>query len=323
LRARVEALVERAQSTFPVRFMTLYGESQAGNYGLAVAWTGFMTMFPLIVGALAIIGLAIRDPATEVQIQTFVIQAFPPTAQEEIARALNGVEQAAGVLGIISIGGLYWGATSIFATLEFALTQIFGTHQRDLVRQRLWGLLMMLILIIAIVVIVALNSLVALLPFATFGPVVSFLVGAIVMTGLLVAIYRFLPNRTFRMRDVLPGAVLAGLGVGLLTWAFPLYARIAGHFNTYGAQFGLFFLLATWFYLLSQLLMLGAVLNKFLLDEAAPRKSPVDEVEENQGQLEPPPPPRRSVFQRVALAGVVAVAMVAGAVRRRRSRTTA
>jgi membrane protein len=276
-------------------------------------------MFPLIVGALAIIGLAIRDPVTEAHIQSFVIQAFPASAQAELEKALNGVKQSAGWLGIISIGGLLWGASSIFATMEFALTQIFGTRQRNLVRQRLMGLLMMLVLIVAIVVTVAVNSLAALVPFAVLAPVVSFVAGSIVMIGLLVALYRFLPNRTFQMRDVVPGAILAGVAIGLLTLAFPLYARIAGRFNTYGAQFGLFFLLATWFYLLSQLIMLGAVFNKFRLGERD-RQRPVDALERKNDEASAPAPARRSIFQRVALAAVLAVAVAAEAVRRRRPR---
>src|SRR5438128_10211485 len=97
----------------------------------------------------------------------------------------------------------------------------------------------------------------------------SFVAGAIVMVSLLVALYRFVPNRTFRLREVIPGALLAGVLIEVLTLAFPLYARIAGGFNTYGAQFALFFLLATWFYLLSQLILLGAVFNRFRLGEPA------------------------------------------------------
>ena len=55
--------------------------------------------------------------------------------------------------------------------------------------------------------------------------------------------------------------------IELLSLAFPLYERMAGGFNTYGAQFALFFLLAAWFYLLSQLILLGAVYNKFRLGQ--------------------------------------------------------
>jgi len=160
--------------------------------------------------------------------------------------------------------------------------------------------------------------------------------GAAVMVVLLVALYRFVPNRTFRIREVLPGAILAGVGVEVVSLAFPLYAWVAHGFNTYGAQFALFFLLATWFYLLSQLVLLGAVYNKFRLGEPATKgiiaspmresrqkEKPADKIEEKKAEVAPPAPPRRSIFQRVALAGVVALALAAGAVRRRRPKTAA
>jgi len=87
----------------------------------------------------------------------------------------------------------------------------------------------------------------------------SLVVGAVVMVALLTLLYRFVPNRTFRFKDVLPGAVLAGVLIELLSLGFPLYQRLSHSFNTYGAQFGLFFLLAAWLYLLSQVLLFGAV----------------------------------------------------------------
>ena len=255
---------------------------------------------------------------------------------------MHGVKQSAGWLGLLSLGGLLWSAGSIFSTMEFALTQIFGTKQRDMLRQRLMGLVMMLLLVVAIVLTVGLNSVAAFVPFKALGTigdvlawVTSFVLGAMVMVGLLVALYRFVPNRTFRVRDVLPGAVLAGVLIEVLSLAFPLYAKIAGGFNTYGAQFALFFLLATWFYLLSQLVLLGAVFNRFRLsaparkgivaspiEESRAKPRPVDSIEQKKSEAENAAPSRRSIFQRVALGAVIAVAMAAGFVRRRRTRST-
>ena len=228
-------------------------------------------MFPMIAGALAITGLAIRDPATELHVQSFVVQVFPSSAHSELLKALEGVKRSAGWLGVVSIAGLVWSASSIFATMEFALSQIFGTRQRDMLRQRGMGLIMMLVLIVALVVTVGANSLVNFVSLPVLGPVLSFVIGSLVMVALLVALYRFVPNRTFPVRHVMPGALIAGVCIEVLTLAFPLYARFAGGFNTYGAQFALFFLLATWFYLLSQLILVGAVFNKFRLGEPRAR----------------------------------------------------
>ena len=335
MKARVQRLLQRARASVPARVLVAYGDSQASSYALALAFAGFMAMFPMILGALAVLGLAIRDPATEAHFQSLVLQVFPASAQPELQKAMTGVKQSAGWLGVISLAGLLWSAGSIFATMEFALSQIFGTRQRDIFRQRLMGLVMMLLLVVAIVVTVAINTALAFFPLGSWITwSVGFVAGALVMVALLVALYRFVPNRTFPLRDVLPGALLAGVLIEILSFAFPLYARIAGGFNTYGAQFALFFLLATWFYLLSQLVLLGAVFNRFRLGEPArlglvaspmresrDRGKPVEAIEQQQAESVPPESPRRSIFQRAALGLVVAVALAAGVVRRRRPKT--
>ena len=316
----MQTVVERAQKTLPVRVVTAYGESQASNYALALAFAGFMAMFPLILGALSIIGLAIRDPHTEASLTLLVVQVFPSTAQPELLSALHGVKASAGWLGLVSLAGLIWGAGGIFSTMEFALTRIFGTKQRDLLRQRFMGLLMMLVVVAAIVLLVLINAATAFFPDQW---ITSFAAGAVVMVALLVALYRFVPNRPFELGDVLPGALLTGLLIEALSFVFPLYARIAGGFNTYGAQFGLFFLLATWFYLISQLVLLGAVYNKFRLAESEATHVPLQAVEPEKVVEERDRVPRRSIFQRLALGAVVALAVAAGALRRRRPKAPA
>jgi membrane protein len=217
-------------------------------------------MFPLMLGILAIIGLSIRDPAEEAKFQALIIATFPTTAQPELIRALHGVRDLAGLFGVISIGGLIWSGSGVFSTMEFAFAQIYGIPQRDTVRQKLMGFVMMIVLVAAVGVTVGANALAGLLPAAWL---LSLVIGATAMVGLLVLLYRLVPNRTYSVREVLPGALLAGVLIGVLSLAFPLYERVAGGFSTYGAQFALFFLLAAWFYLLSNLVLLGAVYNKF------------------------------------------------------------
>src|SRR3981081_2195277 len=261
-------LVQRAQNTLPIRVITAFGESQASNYAAALAFAAFLAMFPMMLGALSIIGLAIRDPVTEARFQSFILQMFPGNAQPELEHGIRGVRQSAGLMALVSLGGLVWSASGIFATKEFALTQIFGTKQRDMLRQKLMGFVMMMLLVVALGITTAADSAAGYLSkYMPFAWVLSFVIVAAVMVTLLVLLYRFVPNRTFHLREVLPGALLAGLLIELLSFGFPLYARYAGSFNPYGAQFGLFFLLATWLYLLSQLLLLGAVYNRFRLGQ--------------------------------------------------------
>jgi membrane protein len=299
MKRRVRRLTDFARGSLLFRVITAFGISQASNYASALAFAGFIAMFPMILGILSILGLAIRDPGTEARFQALILQIFPGSAQPELVSAIRGVRQAAGWLGVASLVGLVWTAGGIFSTMEFALAQIFGTRQRDILRQKAMGLVMMLLLVVAIGVTVGANAMAAFVSYLPFAWVLSFVIGAAVMVSLLAVLYRSVPNRTFPFRDVLPGAVLAGVLIEVLSLGFPLYARVAGNFNTYGAQFGLFFLLASWFYLLSNLLLLGAVFNRFRLGEprvmgllASPMNEsrevipPVEAIEEEKAEME-------------------------------------
>jgi uncharacterized BrkB/YihY/UPF0761 family membrane protein len=125
--SRIRHLVERAQSTVPFRVLAAYGESRASNYAAALAFAAFLAMFPMMLGVLCIIGLAIRDPATEARFQNLILQIFPGNAQPELQSAIRGVRQSAGWFGLISLAGLVWSASGIFAAMEFALTQSSAT----------------------------------------------------------------------------------------------------------------------------------------------------------------------------------------------------
>jgi membrane protein len=266
----IRKLLDRAQNSTLFRVLAAFGESQAANYAGALAFAGFLAMFPMLLGLLSIIGLAVRDPDTEARFQTLIIKAFPGSAQYELLNALQGVKRSAGWIGVVSVGGLVWSATGIFGAMEFALTQIFGTQRRNMLRQKAMALVMMVVLVVGLGITVLANWAGGYLSgYSTYAWVFSFVTGAAVVVAMLVMLYRFVPNRTFSLREVLPGALLAGALIEALSVVFPLYSRYAGGFNSYGAQFGLFFLLATWLYLLSELMLLGAVYNRYRLGQPA------------------------------------------------------
>ncbi|HXM58118.1 MAG TPA: YihY/virulence factor BrkB family protein [Candidatus Dormibacteraeota bacterium] len=281
----MKGLIGRVRASFVGRVAKAYGESKAGSYAAALAFNGFMTMFPLMLGLLSIIGIVIHDAGTQSRAQSLIVGIFPPDAHAQVAGALKGVKQNIGLLGLVSLAGLVWGGTSFFASIEFALTQIFGTRQRSFPRQRLMGALMMLVFLAVLLLTAGANAAVGSGRMA--GQVVGFVVGVVILIGLLLIIYRYVPNRSFSVRQVWPGALVAGVLMEVISLIFPLYARLAHGFNTYGQQFALFFLLATWVYLLSQVLLLGAVMNRMLMGE--PEEEGVLAEPGDRGQAAPRP----------------------------------
>src|SRR5579872_2372244 len=56
---------DRIRTVYPVRLVQVYGKSDAGHYAASLAFNTFLSMFPLILGLLAVLGLAIRDTQTQ------------------------------------------------------------------------------------------------------------------------------------------------------------------------------------------------------------------------------------------------------------------
>ncbi len=255
-------MLKHITSWRPVQVLMAYGQSQGGNYAASLSFNAFLAMFPLILGMLAIVGFVVNDPGTLRTIHTDIASIFPSEARPQVLQVLQKVHHNVGLLAILSVVGLLWSGTSLFASMEFALTTIFGTTQRDMLRQRAMGLIMVLVFIAAVLFVVGANSALAASPGAG---VIGTIAGAIALVALMIAIYRFVPNRTFALKDVWPGAVLAGVLVEVFSLLFPLYAKISNGFGTYGQQFVLFFVLAAWLGFMSQFILIGAVYNKLRL----------------------------------------------------------
>src|SRR5579862_9205515 len=140
-------MLKHITSWRPVQVVMAYGQSQGGNYAASLSFNAFLAMFPLILGMLAIVGYVVNDPGTRKTINADIVSIFPGTAHQPILEALQAVQHHAGLLGILSIIGLLWSGTGLFASMEFALTTIFGTTQRDMLRQRAMGMIMVLVFI--------------------------------------------------------------------------------------------------------------------------------------------------------------------------------
>jgi membrane protein len=281
----LKGLIERLKDSLPGRLATAYGQSKSANYAAGLAFNAFLTMFPLILGLLSVIGLLVQNQALEGKLQEAIISIFPSDAQSQLTQAFKGIKRNVGLLTIISILGLIWSGTGLFGSMEFALGEVFGTGQRNLLRQRLMGLVMMVIFMTAILLAAGANGVAgSSLPLAPFS---GFLLGSLIMVALLVMIYRFVPNRSFPFGQVWQGALLAGVLIEVLSLVFPIYGRLTHGFNTYGQQFALFFLLATWLFFLCQLLLLGAVFNRLRL--GAPEEKGVAAEPGGKGDTAPRP----------------------------------
>ena len=250
-----------------------YGEDRAALLAGAIAYNALFAMFPIIVAILAIIGFFLRDPAALDQARSAIIGAFPPTVAGSVLEVVEGIEQSAGLLGVIGLVGLLWAGSGLFGTLEVALNQVYRVRGRSFVRQKLMAAGMIFIFAFLLVLVVAASSLAQFVArLARAVPVlesgVAFalslvpgLIALLAAFALCFAIYYVVPNVPLTIGQVFPGSLFASLTLVLLTQVFPVYAVLVGGFAQYGAVFGLLFLLLAWSYLVAGALLLGAEIN--------------------------------------------------------------
>lgn len=273
-------LAAAVRRSFPVRLARAYGKAGAGYFAGTLAFNMFISMFPLILGVLAVVGLVLRNPGLQQQVEASVVGFFPSDARASLLTAMQGLRQHSGLIGLIGIAGMLWSGSNLFVAMEFVLDRIFGAEDRGFLRQRAMAFVMTVVFIAAVVLTVFLNAATA---FLRGVPWVGPVIGAAVWVGFMLALYRIVPNRTFRLSQIWGGALLAGVLMEVLTLFWPFYTALSHGFSTYGATFALFFLLATWLYFLCQFILLGAVANRMWLGTpgaagamASPKTVPIE-----------------------------------------------
>ncbi len=95
--------------------------------------------------------------------------------------------------------------------------------------------------------------------------VVQLLIPIMTMFIVFTWIYVVVPNRSLRVKQVLPGALFTTVGSILISMAFAFYVNLWGSFYVYGSIGGVIVLLI-WLYISSIMILLGGQLNAMLME---------------------------------------------------------
>jgi membrane protein len=264
----------RLLNSFPVRVIARYLDAQGTNWGTVIAWNALFAFFPIVLVTITVLGLVLRDPGVKQSIEHQIAAAFPNCrdgAHCEIIDALDSFKKRTGVFAILGFAGLFWSGSSLFGAMDQGLSSLSGCKPRDFLPQKLMSFGMILLFTVLTVPLILSGSLLGLLERLPLVPTVfrigpvSLLIqlglGVLDATLLFAAMYYVVPNRRQRLRQVLPGALVAAALFEGFTLVFPLYFRVSGGFAAYGQTFALFFLLLFYFFVLGQIVMIGGAVN--------------------------------------------------------------
>jgi membrane protein len=283
----------RRALTVVKRSVVSFYDDQATHHAAALTYYALMSLFPLLLVAVALLGLLGEYPGTYNSIVDYLRDVVPAATlapiDAAVRAALRSQGAAAGAL-LLAVAVALYGATGYLEAARRALNVVFETHHgRSFLRRKLTD-------IVSTVVLLALVLVTLVLMFAG-ATVAEDLLGngaadvyriarwpGALLTALLVFsfVYFVTPDvqqRAFRW--ITPGAVV-GVAVWLLaSFGFSQYIAHFGAFNVTYGSFAAAIILLVWLWLTNVALLYGAEVNAEIerekqLSEGIPEEETLD-----------------------------------------------
>lgn len=272
------------------RALQEWQDDGAVQWGAAIAYYSVVSLAPLVVLAITLLGRIFGSEAAEARILDQVELLAGPRGVE-LARTIlqEASRPELGSLGaILTVALLLLGATAVFANFQNALNRIWSVQPRtgivrNLVRTRVAAFFMVLALGgLMVVSVVAgtltewagpvLNPLDRLVPFVQIVDVLTSLLLLWLLVGFT---YKVLPDVRIAWKDVWVGALVTA---GLLVVGKHLLALFLAR-NAFASMYGTagsLFLLLLWVYYSAQVFFLGAELTQVWAEERGREIVPED-----------------------------------------------
>ena len=251
-----------------------YQAANASDLAAAVAFNALAALVPTSLLLVSVAGLFLQSDRVLVTAIYASVWALPPAEAQDALKVVLTARQNSGWFGAASLLGFAWIGTNVVSCLARSMNRVYAVPNCGFVCERQRGFFV----VVVFAALFLLASLAATVPtlfvrrdvglyFETWSisssrvQVVSYGVALAAALALFAVIYRVVPNAGQRLADVWPGALTAALLFVAMTQVFPLYLRVVGGGNRFGAGFGFVSLLIAWFYALAHVLLFGTHVN--------------------------------------------------------------
>jgi membrane protein len=255
---------------FPIAVWRKFSEDQAGNLAALVAYWAFFSIFPLLLVAVTVVGIVGVGKGTF----NDVMSQFPLVGQN--LKGLSGNWWGL----VVGIATALWSGLAVVKATQSAFDAVWEVPMRErpsFFAKLVSGLKALVVIGVGMVVSLGLAGI------ATGGKkvhvtwpiwlrVVDALITVALNVGLLALAYTWLTKRELKLRQMLPGAVFAGVilfGLELAAGALITHAA-AGQKNAAGTVSTVLGML--WFFALAgQIILYGAEINVVKVEKLWPR----------------------------------------------------
>lgn len=235
-----------------------FGEFKGNNLASSIAFQSFLSLFPLILVAVAVIGLFASGDS---QVGTSIIGRFglQGDAASIVTDAIKTASKSPKVAGPIGLAGLFWSGLGLVNAFQYGLDQVWQVEERGM-KDKLFGLAWLTGAAVLFVGAAAITTVLNFLP--GFLTPLAVLVALLVNFALWMWTFMVLPNRRLPWRAHVPGALLGAAGMEALKVLGAVYLprTVANSSALYGS-IGVVFAVLAWLLLFSRLVLYSAVFN--------------------------------------------------------------
>ncbi len=237
-------------------------------HAAASAFYMFLSLVPfvaLITTILPYTGLE------EERLFDIVSHYIPSAMQELISSTVMDIYSASNLVLPLAIITTIWLASRAFSSLIRGIEVISGAAEyssffKRSLRACIYTITLIIIMVLLLLLLVfgnTLSKLPIISPFVRFLIKLRIIVVIVVITLVFIAIYHWVPGMRLRLRDLLPGSLIAA-GVWLLfTWLFSLYILYGVNYSAYGNLASIVITLL-WMYWCMYIVLLGAYTNMYI-----------------------------------------------------------
>jgi membrane protein len=281
--------VDRAQRqrpwlSVPFAVGKRYGESNVGNLAATIAYYGFFSLFPLLLVLTSVAGYLLHDrPGLQERLLGSTFAQFPIVGVQ-IRQNVTSIRGSGAAVAIGLVLALWAGLGGVRAA-QGAMDTVWDVprKQRPGFAKSI-GIALLTLLVagafIAAAAAIAWLSTVG----GSIGTGAAMVATLVINVGAFALAFRVLTTADVTWRQVLPGALIAGIGWTILfaLGGWLVSRQISSSTHVYGT-FAVVIGLLGWIYLSAQIALLGAVANVVISQRLWPRSlrgelTPADRV---------------------------------------------
>jgi membrane protein len=235
----------------------------------AIAYFALFSLFPLTLLSISIASFML-GPLMDPRLILQKLEFIAPALSQLFGQNIDEIIRTRGPVTGVALVGLIWAASTIFYTLTQTLNVIWGNKRRRPIWKRR-GLAILFVLTFvgpALFLASFASSMIANLrtwlpdKIIPFGGGISFVVAILLDIAVFMLLYIMLPHGASTWREILPGAIAAGLLWELAKKAFMMFVTtyVSASNLVYGSVAAIIAFLA-WAYLSGLIFLFGAFLS--------------------------------------------------------------